>query len=76
MESWRPLLKATDAAKHVKRLEKCDFSAIAAHLAEVNQAKKDLPVAEKKRIKAQRDQVDPWFRNKTRPAMTSSCLLR
>ena len=76
MESWRPLLKATDAAKHVKKLDKCDFSAIAAHLAEVNQAKKDLPAAEKKRIKAERDQVpDPSSSKHERSAIRAFCAL-
>ncbi len=48
---FRATLVGTPAYSIVKELELCDFSDIHAHLEKLKQEKKDLPAAEKKKIK-------------------------
>lgn len=50
-EDFRAILKGTPAAKVVKKLDLCDFSHIYQHLEKRKQEKKDVPAAEKKKLR-------------------------
>ena len=65
MLSWRPLLKQTAEAKHVNELKKCDFSAIKAHLDELQAKKKGKTSEEKKKEKIERDKLEQPYLHAT-----------
>ncbi|KAI9727937.1 MAG: DNA topoisomerase 1 [Chrysothrix sp. TS-e1954] len=67
-EDFQAILKKTGHAKDragekvvIKELAKCDFKPIFNHLEAEREAKRALPAAEKKRIKAEKDKVEEPF---------------
>lgn len=50
-EDFRETLRGSPAAKVVKKLDLCDFSHIYQHLEKKKQEKKDVPAAERKRLR-------------------------